>query len=84
MNLGNMRANGVRSLAVHCGGHDCWHIATVNVDAYADDILVPAFGPRMRCERCGHRGAEVMPNWNERAPQCLFGAADRQGKSPPI
>jgi hypothetical protein len=78
MNLGKMHANGVRGLAVHCGGRDCWHVATMNVDAFPDDVAVPAFGPRMRYQRCGYLGAEVMPNWNERARQCLFGAADRQ------
>jgi len=26
---------------------------------------VPWFGPRLRCERCGHLGADARPNWNE-------------------
>jgi hypothetical protein len=24
-----------------------------------------ARGPRLRCERCGHLGANARPNWNE-------------------
>jgi len=28
-------------------------------------VPVPAFGPRLRCEICGHLGADVRPNWNE-------------------
>ncbi len=65
MTLGNMRANGVRTLAAWCSGRDCHHIAVVNVERYGDDVPVPSFGPRMRCERCGHLGADARPNWSE-------------------
>ena len=37
----------------------------MNVDSLSDDAPVPALGLRMRCERCGQRGADVRPNWNE-------------------
>lgn len=67
MTLGNMRANGVRSLSVTCGGRLCWHQAVLNVDAYGDDLPVPSFGPRMVCRACGAIGADARPNWNERA-----------------
>ncbi len=66
MTLGNMRENGVRSLIVHCSDVTCRHEAIMNVDAYGDDVFAPSLGPRMRCQRCGQRGADVMPNWNER------------------
>lgn len=66
MTLGNMRANGVRSLIVHCSNATCMHKAIVNVDHLPANAAVPALGLRMRCERCGQRGADVMPNWNER------------------
>jgi hypothetical protein len=66
MTLGNMRANGVRSLVVHCSNVMCRHEAIINVDALSDDVPVPSLGPRMRCERCGQRGADARPNWNER------------------
>ena len=64
--LGNMRANGVRSLIVHCSNVTCRHEAVANVDSLRDDAPVPALGLRMRCDRCGQRGADMMPNWNER------------------
>ena len=32
---------------------------------YPDDVPVPSFGPRLRCERGGHLGADARPNWNE-------------------
>jgi hypothetical protein len=72
MTLGNMCANGVRSLAVWCAGRGC-HQATVDVSAFNDDMPVPAFGPRMVCTACGAIGADVRPNWNERATVSLYG-----------
>jgi hypothetical protein len=63
MTLGNMRRNGVRSLAVACGAIDCHHHAVLDVEGYGDEVPVPGFRPRMRCTRCGHLGADVRPNW---------------------
>jgi hypothetical protein len=71
MTLGNMRANGVRSLAVHC--ERCHHQALLDVNDFADDVAVPLFGPRMVCTVCGAVGADARPNWNERSPPSLFG-----------
>jgi len=45
MPLGNMRANGVRSLAVSC--RQCHHRAILSADPWPDHMPVPAFGPRM-------------------------------------
>jgi hypothetical protein len=67
MTLGNMRANGVRKLDVYCSGPWCHHHGVIDVDGYGDDVPVPSFGPRLRCERCGNMGAEARPNWGERA-----------------
>jgi hypothetical protein len=71
MTLGNMRANGVHTLAVWC--HRCNHQTVFDVNSYSDDVPVPAFSPRMVCTSCGAIGADARPNWNERAPACLFG-----------
>jgi hypothetical protein len=65
IDLANMRQNGVRSLAVACFG--CGHEVIVNVDKYPGDLLVKEFGPRMVCTECGMVGADVRPNWKERA-----------------
>jgi hypothetical protein len=32
---------------------------------------------RLRCERCGHLGADAGPNWAERAPRPLFGPGSK-------
>ena len=65
MDLANMRHNGVRSLAVQC--HQCRHEVVMNVDHLPGDLTVPSFGPRMVCTKCGMIGADVRPNWRERA-----------------
>jgi len=72
MTLGNMRAHLVRSLSVTCDWRGCNHQSIVNVDSFADDVAVPSFGPRMRCMRCKHLGADVRPNWNEQQAPGAF------------
>ena len=64
MTLGNMRANGVRSLTVSC--LICHHRAVLAVDTWPDHVPVPSFGPRMVCTSCGIIGADARPNWSER------------------
>jgi hypothetical protein len=76
MTLANMRANGVRSLDVWCSGRGQHH-TVINVDAYPGDVTVPNFGPRMVCKICGAIGADVRPNWNERAAIGAFMPAPR-------
>jgi len=73
MTLNNMRANGVHTLSIRCGAIYCHHEAVLDVSTYADDLPVPAFGPRMVCTVCGAIGADARPNWNETAPKSLFG-----------
>jgi hypothetical protein len=57
-----------------CGALWCSHESVLDVSAYTDDVTVPSFGPRMVCTVCGAIGADVRPNWNERAPPSLFGS----------
>ena len=67
MTLANMRQQGVRSLWVKCDL--CHHEAVVNVDRYAGEVPVQAFGPRMVCTACGIVGASARPHRQEREPQ---------------
>ena len=69
----NMRANGVRTLGVCCLGRGCGHHRVIDVERYGDDVPVPRFGPRLRCQRCGHLGADARPNWSELAAQGRVG-----------
>ena len=66
MTLGNMRENGVRSLAITCGALHCDHQSILDVSVFSDDVTVPS--SRMVCTVCGAIGADARPNWNERAP----------------
>ena len=75
MTLGNMRADGVRELDVYCSAHGCNHHRVIDVEDYGDDAPVPWFGPRLRCERRGHLGADARPNWSERATSGRVGDA---------
>jgi hypothetical protein len=52
-----MRKNGVQTLAMWCLGRGCNHHSVLDVSGYPDDVPVPSFGPRLRCERSGHVGA---------------------------
>jgi hypothetical protein len=63
MTLGNMRANGVRSIAVSC--LQCHHEAVLSADRWPDHMAVPTLGRRMACTRCGIIGADARPNWRE-------------------
>jgi hypothetical protein len=53
LTLGNMRANGVRSLDVSCW--QCRHRAILSADPWPDHVRVPSFGPRMVCTRESER-----------------------------
>jgi hypothetical protein len=75
MTLSNMRQNGVRGLDVTC--RTCGHHTDINVDDWPDDATVPSFGPRMRCTKCGHLGADARPNWIERRDNLPGGRAYR-------
>jgi hypothetical protein len=66
MDLGNMRRQCMRGLAVYCLNHACLHRTVINVDDYSAEIEVPSFGLRMKWSKCDGRRADVRPNWNER------------------
>jgi hypothetical protein len=39
----------------------------MNVDHFPGDLTVKSFQLRMVCAKCGTIGADVRPNWQERA-----------------
>jgi hypothetical protein len=81
MTLGNMRANGVRSLKVSCW--QCHHQTIMSADPWSDDVPVPTFGPRMVCTRCGIVGADARPNWRAQpARESLTGVQWRRWVRP--
>jgi hypothetical protein len=54
MTLGNMRANGVRSLDVCCWV--CHHRAIMSADPWSDNVPVPTFGGRIARSEGGWTG----------------------------
>ena len=59
MTLGNMRANGVRSLIVACLNVKCRHEAIVNVDDQSNDAFVPALDRLTSASKTGQAAAHV-------------------------
>ena len=78
MTLGNMRANGVRSLDVSCWL--CHHRAILSADPWPDHVPAPSFGPRMVCTRCGIIGADARPNWQEQPQRESLTGAQARGR----
>jgi hypothetical protein len=64
MTLGNMRANGIHSLAVSC--HLCHHEAIINAVPWLDDVPAPV-APRHGCEPV----AFLVPSWIRGCPTVL-------------
>jgi hypothetical protein len=62
--LGHIRGHGCRDLLVFCGSIHCNHETKMNADHLSDETPIRALGARMVCSRCGHRGADVRPDWS--------------------
>jgi hypothetical protein len=62
--LGHIRGHGCRDLLVFCGSIHCSHETKMNADHLPDETPIRPLGARMVCSRCGHRGADVRPDWS--------------------
>lgn len=69
--LGEMRSGrgGVRSLLIYCSDYKCAHSIAINADQWPDDMRLSDLEPHFVCQACGHRGADVRPDfdWERRA-----------------
>jgi hypothetical protein len=61
--LGHMRSQGCRDLLAYCNSGHCNHSTIMNVGHLPDDLSIKSLGNGIVCPRCGHVGADVMPNW---------------------
>jgi hypothetical protein len=61
--LGHMRSQGCRELLVYCNSGRCKHSTTMNLGHLPDDTPIKSLGDGIVCARCGHIGADVVPNW---------------------
>jgi hypothetical protein len=61
--LGHIRSHGCRGLLIYCEAIGCHHRSIMNADHLPDELPIRSLGARVVCVRCGHRGADVRPDW---------------------
>ena len=59
-----MREMGVRGVLIYCADYTCSHSIAVSADEWPDDMRLSDIEPRFTCKVCGHRGADVRPDFN--------------------
>ena len=58
--FGEMRDEiGVHGVLVYCSDFHCSHSVALSADRWPDDLRLSDIEPRLVCEACGKRGAEV-------------------------
>lgn len=76
--LGEMRGPSIRGggggplgLLVYCGDYKCAHSIAMSADRWPDDMRLSDLEPLFVCQKCGHRGADVRPDfdWKPRGPK---------------
>ena len=65
----DMREAGVHGPLIYCTDYRCSHSVALSGDAWPDELRLSDIEPRFICGACGHRGADVWPdfNWNSAA-----------------
>jgi len=61
--LGHMRSQGCRDLLVYCNSDRCNHSTIINVGHLPDHTPIKSLGDGFVCPKCGHLGADAVPNW---------------------
>jgi hypothetical protein len=64
--LGSMRSQGVGGLLVRCVA--CAHSVPITADQWPDDARLSDLEPLFVCQACGHRGADVRPDFDWQRP----------------
>jgi hypothetical protein len=59
-----MRASGVRGLLIYCPDYHCSHWIAVNADQWGDETRLSDLEDKFVCSVCGHRGADVRPDFS--------------------
>jgi hypothetical protein len=49
---------------VCCGDYRCAHSVIINADRWLDHIRLSDLEPQFVCQACGHRGADVRPDFS--------------------
>jgi hypothetical protein len=68
--LAEMRSMRVRGLLIYCADHKCGHSVEASGDSWPDNVRLSDLEPLFTCTVCGHRGADIRPDFatRERAP----------------
>lgn len=59
--FGEMRKMGVNGVLVYC--LDCNRSTVVSADPWQDQVRLSDIEPKLVCQGCGSRGAEVRPDF---------------------
>jgi hypothetical protein len=72
--FGEMRAAGVRGVLIYCRDYRCSQWTRLDADRWSDGVRLSDVETRLVCTACGHRGADVRPDfhWN-RKPVATMG-----------
>jgi hypothetical protein len=62
--LGEMRSSGVRGLLIYCADYHCSHWISMIADQWPDDVRLSDLEDWFTCSACGHRGADVRPDFD--------------------
>ena len=62
--LGAMRSSGARGLVVFCADYKCAHSIRISADQWPDDRRLSDLEPLFVCKVCGHKGADVRPDFD--------------------
>jgi hypothetical protein len=65
--LGHMRSQGCRDLLVYCKSGRCNYSTIMNVGHLPDKTPIKSLGDAFVCAKCGHQGADAVPNWQNHA-----------------
>jgi hypothetical protein len=61
--VGEMRQSGFTGVQIYCADHKCSHVVAVSVEDWPDDIRLSDLEGRFTCSVCGHRCADIRPDW---------------------
>jgi hypothetical protein len=64
--IAEMRSAGARGVLIYCADHKCGHMVTVSADEWPDDVRLSDLEGRYVCTACGHRGADIRPDWQSK------------------
>jgi hypothetical protein len=59
-----IRDMGVRGVLIYCADYRCSHSIAIGGDQWPDDLRLSDIEDRFTCTACGHKGADVRPDFN--------------------